>query len=68
VPGHLVVDEGESELVRMVYGWLVEEKELVASARAKRRQRCNPLESLPNFFLGSIRTRQSRGSTAAYLS
>jgi site-specific DNA recombinase len=24
VPGHLVVDETESELVRMLYGWLIE--------------------------------------------
>jgi site-specific DNA recombinase len=26
VPGHLVVDETESELVRMLYGWLIEER------------------------------------------
>jgi site-specific DNA recombinase len=26
VPGHLVVDEGEATLVRMLYGWLVEEQ------------------------------------------
>ena len=26
IPGHLVVDEGEAELVRMLYGWLVEEQ------------------------------------------
>jgi len=26
VPGHLVVDEGEAELVRTLYGWLVEEQ------------------------------------------
>ena len=26
VPGHLVVDEAEAELVRMLYGWLVEER------------------------------------------
>jgi site-specific DNA recombinase len=26
VPGHLVVDEPEAELVRMLYGWLVEEQ------------------------------------------
>ncbi len=26
VPGHLVVDETESELVRMLYGWLIEEQ------------------------------------------
>jgi site-specific DNA recombinase len=25
VPGHLVVDEGEAALVRMIYGWLVDE-------------------------------------------
>ena len=25
VPGHLVVDGAESELVRMLYGWLIEE-------------------------------------------
>src|SRR5690349_19685464 len=24
VPGHLVVDEGEAELVRMIYGWLTD--------------------------------------------
>ena len=26
LPGHLVVDEGEAKLVRMLYGWLVEEQ------------------------------------------
>ena len=26
VPGHLVVDETEAELVRMLYGWLIEER------------------------------------------
>jgi site-specific DNA recombinase len=26
VPGHLIVDETESELVRMLYGWLIEER------------------------------------------
>ena len=26
VPGHLVVDEAEAELVRMLYGWLVDER------------------------------------------
>ena len=26
VPGHLVVDEAESELVRMLYGWLIDER------------------------------------------
>ena len=26
VPGHLVVDEGEAELVRMLYSWLVEDQ------------------------------------------
>ena len=26
VPGHLVVDDPEAELVRMLYGWLVEEQ------------------------------------------
>src|SRR3954449_4348849 len=26
VPGHLVVDEPEAELVRMLYGWLVDEQ------------------------------------------
>ena len=26
VPGHLVIDESEAELVRMLYGWLVEER------------------------------------------
>jgi site-specific DNA recombinase len=26
LPGHLVVDETESELVRMLYGWLIEER------------------------------------------
>jgi site-specific DNA recombinase len=25
MPGHLVVDEGEAELVRMIYGWLTDE-------------------------------------------
>jgi site-specific DNA recombinase len=26
VPGHLVIDENEAELVRMLYGWLIEEQ------------------------------------------
>jgi len=29
VPGHLVVDEAEAELVRMLYGWLLEEQTTV---------------------------------------
>ena len=29
VPGHLLIDENEAELVRMLYGWLIEERTTV---------------------------------------
>ena len=42
VPGHLVVDEGEADLVRMIYGWLTDERMTI-------RQILKRLNSGPHF-------------------